>query len=694
MSWDDIALGLGIGTGPASSPAPIPSSWRIVARDRNRARVGEISGYTTFDAEPFLNQGAAWRMTLPALLTIAPHLTIGAGIIVYRDGDVFLSGTILERDDEEGPDGDTIELRGWDDTAMLAFRTVWPRPAGPPFDVAADSHTGPASAAMAHFFDLNAGPGTVSVGRPERQMTGLSTAIDPSHGLVDSYTGNFETLLELLQSIAVRGGGLRFQLKQLGAEIVPVIDTPADRTRSVVFSRKRGNVVRMGRRRQAATANAVIVGGDGTPPSRLFHLDSDPESIAQTGIRAEKFVEQRGAQSVNELIQAGAEALANGAGGVLLDVEVADTESVRFGRDYGLGDRVAVVASDGEAFTGYVSSVAVALGGDEGESIRPTITPTTVAPRAGLGGPTGSLAGRLSYLERNPGSPFRAGMLMMWLSADAPPDGWLFADGTAGTTDMRGRFPLGASATYPLGTVGGSAILDSRHTHPIGGHEHPHAHGGGTLAYAHVHSTPAHEHDHTHIMSHGHSHAHTTVHTHPGSHSHGLSQHVHDYDINHDHPEFETGDAEGTIGTATSDAIHSGAALSAGSFQVALENHTHNADPPNLTGTSKTTDEADKSAGGLFTSTESDSNVFAADPATTGTHPTTMTGSTGPVDPDVAAGAGTTGAVDTATDAWSGTTTEEPAAAAGGDTGEAGDSGASILNPYRAVHFIQYVAAA
>lgn len=40
------------------------------------------------------------------------------------------------------------------------------------------------------------------------------------------------------------------------------------------------------------------------------------------------------------------------------------------------------------------------------------------------------------------------------------PDGWHICDGTNGTPDLRGRFVLGNSASYAVGTTGGSETVE------------------------------------------------------------------------------------------------------------------------------------------------------------------------------------------------------------------------------------------
>ena len=51
---------------------------------------------------------------------------------------------------------------------------------------------------------------------------------------------------------------------------------------------------------------------------------------------------------------------------------------------------------------------------------------------------------------------FVTGMILMFNGVTAPA-GWQYCDGTNGTPDLRDRFVICSSGTYPAGTSGGSA---------------------------------------------------------------------------------------------------------------------------------------------------------------------------------------------------------------------------------------------
>lgn len=124
------------------------------------------------------------------------------------------------------------------------------------------------------------------------------------------------------------------------------------------------------------------------------------------------------------------------------------------------------------------------------------------------------------------------GTMAMWPAA-SPPGGWLICDGSAvsrtgyaalfaiiSTTfgigdgsstfnlpDMRGRFPIGANATYPLAGTGGSAT----HTNTVG-EMAAHNHGATSTGSVgdHRHAMPAGSFNHSHSDS-GHTHTYTNA---------------------------------------------------------------------------------------------------------------------------------------------------------------------------------------
>lgn len=690
---------------PTTLPVVDDATYRLYVRDEaTMERVAEIDDFEEFDAVLRFNDASTWVLTLNREHRAAQFLEMGTGgIVLTRGGRTVLSGPVLAAEDTIGPDGETRQASGIDDTGMLAQRVALPDPYGPPYTVAYDSFVGTAEDALRYYVDRNAGPSAT----PERRMSGLTVgspsgigtssefvaigdeltvaatatytvprppsirkgdvllmflnlggatgqttvltgpngwikqtdvtygsdnrcyiyshtvgenetavlndtwrATDPGHcqarqaawrgsgGLsvvgaagqvqpsttapstpslttpgsncrlvafysddnnvqsvtppagfaerwdfdwgygmsdavqalpgasggkvatvatVDNFAAmlvalqptnpsganeitaqaRFDNLLELLQSISVQGGGLRFQIQQSGAGRAFSVTRPRDLADTIIFSRELSTVETTKREREGPLANYIIAGGGGEGTQREFVERGDASSLGLW--RAEQFIDGR-SKTGSDLGQMIDEALERGSPHVGYTLEPVDGETIRFGRDYQLGDVVATVV-DGSAFIATVRQVNLHLDASGGTAT-PTLNPSASVGRS-RGFSIGRLTKRLSQIERN-AENFTLGMVMQWTRGiDSIPSGWALCDSTLGTVDMRGRFPVGADptnaagrGTYALGGVGGAV------TTTIGNHNHG--------MQNHVHPGP----NHNHGMQ---SHAHPADHGHPGA---------------------------------------------------------------------------------------------------------------------------------------------------------------------------------
>jgi microcystin-dependent protein len=92
-------------------------------------------------------------------------------------------------------------------------------------------------------------------------------------------------------------------------------------------------------------------------------------------------------------------------------------------------------------------------------------------------------------------NPIPSGLIALW-SGSVVPAGWALCDGSAGTPDLRGRFVIGTSDSYTLGSTGGSATTSAGgvHSHTsssAGSHNHGGVTGGTALTYSQI---PPHTH--------------------------------------------------------------------------------------------------------------------------------------------------------------------------------------------------------
>lgn len=189
---------------------------------------------------------------------------------------------------------------------------------------------------MRQFVDVNAGPNAL----PERRILTLA----PDNGLGSTVTGRgrFHTLLELLQTLAINGGGLGFRVVQVGNELQFQVYQPTDKTKSAFFSPLLGNLSSFEYSQEAPESNFAIVGGGGEGVDRILLQKGDSESITKYG-RIESFIDQRNTSDDTELIQSLDEELTNKAEKRSFNFQPIDTPQLAYNKDYGLGDKVSIV---------------------------------------------------------------------------------------------------------------------------------------------------------------------------------------------------------------------------------------------------------------------------------------------------------------------------------------------------------------
>lgn len=376
-------------------------TWKLYVRDGSLVRQAELDDFSEFTAVLRYNEVDTWALQARNSASSA-QLAFPGGIILKQDAEVRLSGPMIrpERSWEVGVDDRTIT--GVGDNVWLRRRLALPVPTGPPYSAEHDVRTGPAETVLKAYVDANAGPSAPV----DRRVLGLN--VPPSTGLGGTITGRarFQTLLELLRGLALSGGDLGFRIIQ-SSDVVAQLEfqvyQPADRTASVVYSQGMQNLRAFRYAQAAAEANYIICGGSGEGAARVFAENGDAPSIAQYG-RIESFRDRRDATDVAELDQTIAEELLIGADKTELDVTPVETESLSFGRDYTLGDKVTVVI-DGQLIQDVVREVHIRLKADEG-GINGVVVPVIGTPGAvqpgvpKMFGVVPRLGGRLSSLER------------------------------------------------------------------------------------------------------------------------------------------------------------------------------------------------------------------------------------------------------------------------------------------------------
>lgn len=396
---------------PSIVDDPIPTlAYTVYLRDSDLTRIGEIK-FTELQLRLVFAGISKWAIQLPADDDIVADIGYGNGVIVQRNGKIILSGPIDRIEQEWSPNTNSIKISGSDDTILLQDRWASPVVTGPPYTSAAyDVRTGIASTIMRDYVNYNVGPGATVA----RQKSGLIlNVIDPVIGGTITGRARFDNLLVFLQSLALSAGDLGFNIIQSSTsnQLIFNVYQPVNRTSGVIFSPRLGNLRGFNYSTQAAEANYVAVGGGGEGTARTFYEQGDSASITLLDRRIEQFVDRRDTTVTGELTQTAVKELASKGTTYSLSITPIDTESLSFGRDYNLGDKVTVVASVAKpgqtvppsiTIQDIVREINITVNYDSGEVIVPAIG-TTESGRssiASLFSRINKTVSRISNLER------------------------------------------------------------------------------------------------------------------------------------------------------------------------------------------------------------------------------------------------------------------------------------------------------
>lgn len=369
----------------------------LYLRDEGLRRLGEIEDFDKIECVLRHRRTGTWLLDLPATTELAGEMTEGRGLIVERDGAVLLSGPLVTAKRKSDKGKRTLTVGGVTDTVYLERRLALPVPSGPPYTAAAyDDKSGNAETVLRHFVDRNLGPAATTA----RRLPAFTLQPDLARGTSVRGRARFPVLLELLDELAAAGGDLGFAVVQVGTGLQFQVTVPQDRTRTAVFSEELGNLGGYELTLTAAVGDYVIAAGGGEGTARTF-VERGTASANDPRRRHELFRDRRDTTDLAELEQTITETLAETASSTSLSLSPIDTEAVRFGRDYALGDRVTVQV-EGQDVVDVVREVTLTLTPDGGDVVTPAIgTPGAgAAVLPGLFDTLRRLGRRLSNLER------------------------------------------------------------------------------------------------------------------------------------------------------------------------------------------------------------------------------------------------------------------------------------------------------
>ena len=287
----------------------------------------------------------------PGTLSVGTH---GAAIGASESGAAWFGGTL----DEAAVWGVCLTP-----AQIAADYTAWSATHG-----AYDTRSGVASTVILAYVNAN----LIAPLNIDRDMTFLAAAADPLVGSTVSGNARWDELLTLCQQLASSGGDIGFRVVQTanGALTVSVYQ-PTDKSGNAKFSQDLQNVFDYHYSLAGPQANSFDVLGAGTGAARTVVLAQDATSIANWGL-VEGVHDARGTADTPTLRQQGQADLNAQSEQTNLALTPRDTATVQYGRDYNLGDIIAVTV-DGNTITNKIRSVHLQLTQPDQEIVTPGI---------------------------------------------------------------------------------------------------------------------------------------------------------------------------------------------------------------------------------------------------------------------------------------------------------------------------------
>ncbi|WP_433434511.1 siphovirus ReqiPepy6 Gp37-like family protein [Nonomuraea sp. CA-141351] len=373
-------------------------SFLVEARDAFYSRVGVIEQYTSLDVISRFNGIGAWTLTVPADSAEATILQPGGGTIVWIEGlsRPVMSGPITDVTrtwSAEQPGRGLVTFAGVSDETLLWSRITLPVPANTVENQTADryTYTGPAAGVLRQLVNVNAGPAA----RADRIIPNLD-APAYSFGRTMTIGTRFDVLGVALQEIAA-SAGIGWRLRQ-GTTDRLVFEPYTPRVHydgEVVFSPDAGTLAAYSYKLTAPAASRLVVAAQGEGRNRWLKQYDDTSSAPSEWFRTplERFVDRRDvpvARGANgspvnpddttqpadpdalaQLDQAAAEAFAESRALGELSVTPIDTDTLRYGVHYEVGD-VVTVDVHGQIVTDVLREVRL-TDGTGGPRVQPVI---------------------------------------------------------------------------------------------------------------------------------------------------------------------------------------------------------------------------------------------------------------------------------------------------------------------------------
>lgn len=380
----------------------------IEVRDSTLTRIGQFRPRDLVGATFVLryNNTGLWQMRLPYGHPLGEQLRLpGYGIVVTGPDDTYIfsgptTGAVLEQS-SDNLQGDW-SISGASDDVVFLERLAYPTPNTDDVTaqvVAFDSRQGYAETVLKQYVNVNIGPSAPVA----RQVPNLTIEEDSFRGELVQAEARFDQMQTLLYDLA-QTGGLGYRIQQVNNYLEFQVYEPVDRTATVRMDMENQKLSKTEYSYANAKLTRTIVGGQGEAEWRRFvevtTLDSE-EAEATWGRRIEQFTDDRSSRDTAVLTEAGLKVLVD-AGKTIINTSVTPSDDInmRFGIDWFLGDKVAVVINDITA-SAVVTEIGITIQSD-GVRIGATVgTPISQDFESKIIAKQQDSVDRISQLERN-----------------------------------------------------------------------------------------------------------------------------------------------------------------------------------------------------------------------------------------------------------------------------------------------------
>jgi len=378
--------------------------YRVEVRDAALNRVGEVDAWITLNLVVRYCQQGTWQIVMESGTAQSDLFQKGGGIAVYQEGvnDPILTGPVesfqhaWDSTLKNGPGYMTISGKcdnKWPYT-RLAFLD-------PGKDVtqqwAADDTravSGPAGTLIYNELNSALGPAAIT----NRRLPSITMGDPDPIGPTKSDSLQWDVIGTKLESWTdTTTTGYRFVYDAASKAIVFKLFTPRDLSKTIRFSKELGNISAFTWTLTAPTVTRAIIACQGTGSSRYMYEQIDTATEAEWNLSIEQFTDRRdlpikadpttGAATKADLtttdadfataqaavLTAASDALTSGAKNGAFQITPIDTDLVKFGRDYFVGD-IVTVSVDGTEYVDLVQEVTITIDqGGQTRTIQPSI---------------------------------------------------------------------------------------------------------------------------------------------------------------------------------------------------------------------------------------------------------------------------------------------------------------------------------